>query len=111
MSTTAILISIASMGIITFILRALPTIVPKEWLESFLLKLLNFALPMSVMMVLILSSISIDLQALDFIRIFAEIGALLVVLGSYIFWRNVFVSVILGVASLNGFLSLLALIN
>ncbi len=111
MSTVTILIAIFSMGLITFILRALPTIVPKEWLDSFLLKLLNFALPMSVMMVLILNSISIDFNDLNLLRIGAEIGALLIVLGSYLAWRNVFLSVILGVASLNGFLALFSLLG
>ncbi|MBP6862973.1 MAG: AzlD domain-containing protein [Neisseriaceae bacterium] len=109
MNTTLILAGTVCMGVITFLLRAFPTLVPKAWLRSRLLSALNFALPISVMVVLILASLSLSLKADTFAwpRLSAEVLALATVLLTYVFWRNVFISVIVGVASLNGFIWLL----
>lgn len=109
MTLTAILIAIMLMGIITFLLRAFPTFVPKRILDSHLLRYLNYALPLSVMTVLIIHSMGIDFAHPDWLSVIAKIAALLLVLGSYILWRNVFLSVIVGVASLNGLLYLFEL--
>lgn len=107
MTITAILIGIVIMGAITFILRAFPTFVPKRVLDSHLLRYLNYALPLSVMTVLIIHSMEIDFSDPDIRGIISKLAALLLVLLSYIWWRNVFLSVIVGVAALNGFLYLL----
>lgn len=107
MTMTAVIISIFIMGLITFLLRAFPTFVPKRLLDSHLLRALNYALPLSVMTVLIIHSMGIDFSHPDLLSIFAKLLALLMVLFSYIIWRNVFLSVIVGVAALNGFLYIL----
>ncbi|MBP6117624.1 MAG: AzlD domain-containing protein [Neisseriaceae bacterium] len=107
MNTTLILAGTVCMGVITFLLRAFPTLVPKAWLRSRLLSALNFALPISVMVVLILASLSLKADTFAWPRLSAEVLALATVLLTYVFWRNVFISVIVGVASLNGFIWLL----
>lgn len=106
MTITALLISIVAMGFITFILRAFPTFVPKRILNSHLLRYLNYALPLSVMTVLIVHSMEIDFANFESTMILSKVGALLLVLLSYIWFKNVFLSVIIGVASLNGLLYL-----
>lgn len=110
MTISTLIASIIAMGVITFILRAFPTFVPKRILDSHLLRYLNYALPLSVMAVLIIHSMEIDFFAPDLSAIIAKILALLLVLASYGCWRNVFLSVIVGVAALNGFLYLFSLI-
>lgn len=110
MTITAIISSLFMMGLITFLLRAFPTFVPKRFLGSHLLRALNYALPLSVMATLIVNSMGIDFADPDIISILAKLLALLMVLLSYIFWRNVFLSVIVGVAALNGFLYLIDLV-
>lgn len=107
MTVTAMFISALLMSVITLFLRAFPALVPLKWLDSPILRALNFALPISVMMILILNSLAIPDSTLT--DIFAKVGAMLLVLGSYLWWKNVFVSVIIGVASLNGILYLVAL--
>ncbi len=106
LSLVALLIAIMLMGLITFLLRAFPTFVPKRILDSYLLRYLNYALPLSVMAILIIHSMEIDFAAIDSPLLLAKIGALALVLFSYIRWRNVFLSVIIGVAALNGLLYL-----
>lgn len=99
-----ILVSIVAMGVITFILRAFPLIVPRRILTSRYLKSLNVAFPISVMMLLILDSLGVELHAFVPVVITCKLMALVVVFFSYYFWRNVFVSIIIGVAALNLFL-------
>lgn len=110
MNTTLAIASIIAMGVITFILRAFPLIVPKRVLESRYLKSLNIAFPISVMMLLILDSLNINIHALVPSEIISKLLALLVVFFCYYFWRNVFASIIIGVAALNLFLWLYQLI-
>lgn len=107
MTVTAMFISALLMSVITLFLRAFPALVPLKWLDSPILRALNFALPISVMMILILNSLAIPESSMT--DIFAKVGAMFLVLGSYLWWKNVFVSVIVGVASLNGILYLVAL--
>lgn len=102
------LAAIFMMGLITYLLRAFPTLVPERLLQSPILRTFNYALPMSVMMVLILASLGIinSSGGVTWSAVIAKAMALLIVLLSYIRFRNVFVSVIIGVASVNGFLYL-----
>ena len=69
-----------------------------------MLHALNFALPLSVMTLLILASLSLNKAAAQPLYLAAEILALLCVWLSYRQWRNVLVSMIIGVAALNGWL-------
>lgn len=99
-------LSVLAMCIITFILRAFPVLVPRKVLESRYLKSLNIAFPISVMTLLILASMGINLNAPDWINLLAKAVALGLVFLSYHFIRNAFLSIIVGVASLNGLLYL-----
>lgn len=101
------LLAVLSMGAVTFLLRAAPVLLPRVWLKSVLLHALNFALPLSVMVLLILASLSLDQAISQPRQLLAEILALVCVWFSYRRWRNVLVSMITGVAALNGWLWLL----
>ena len=105
-----------AMALVTFLTRLTPIILPKRLLDAPLLLAVNKALPLSVMTLLILTSlhwqpqpkpISLGLSPL----LVAEILALIVVLLSY-HWKNqLLLSMLVGIASLNGFLWLLNLIG
>ena len=98
------LLAVLAMGAVTFLLRAAPVLLPKAWLKSALLHALNFALPLSVMTLLILASLSLNKATAQPLYLAAEILALLCVWLSYRQWRNVLVSMIIGGAALNGWL-------
>lgn len=99
-------LSVLAMCIITFTLRAFPVLVPRKVLESRYLKSLNIAFPISVMTLLILASMGISLEAPNWISLTSKTLALGLVFLSYHFIRNAFLSIIVGVASLNGILYL-----
>ena len=103
MSNTVFLIALACMSAITFVLRAAPTLLPRKWLESPWLNALNFALPLSVMMVLILAALPLQGAVLEqnWRELAAQILALLFVLMVYARWRNVLVAMVTGVGVLN----------
>ena len=103
MSNTVFLIALACMSAITFVLRAAPTLLPRKWLESPWLNALNFALPLSVMMVLILAALPLQGAVLEqnWRELAAQILALLLVLMVYVRWRNVLVAMVTGVGVLN----------
>ena len=110
-----------AMALVTFLTRLTPIILPKRLLDAPLLLAVNKALPLSVMTLLILTSlhwqqpkpmpnaisVSLGLSPL----LVAEILALLVVLFSYHWKKQLLLSMLVGIASLNGFLWLLNLIG
>lgn len=102
-----LLIGIFVMGGLTLILRAFPLLVPQKLLRQRWLLALNYALPMAVMTILIMSSISLFSGAFTLTRLSAEIIALIFVLLSYIRWGNVFISLAVGIGLLNAILYLL----
>ncbi len=103
------LLATLAMGAITFVLRAAPVWLPKAWLQSPLLRALNAALPLCVMVLLLLSSLSIGPQPEHPAHMLpAQLLALACVWLSYRLWRQVFVSMVIGVAALNGWLWLLS---
>ncbi len=100
--------TIVVMGLITLFLRAFPTIVPKRLLKSPWLIALNFALPMAVMTILILGSLNLfNVGDVSWIKVISELLAIILVLISYILWKNVLISLVVGISSLNGFIYLL----
>lgn len=105
--TPLLLIGIVLMGIITLILRAFPTLVPQRLLRQRWLLALNFALPMAVMTILIMASLNLFSEQFTATQLTAEVIALVFVLLSYIRWNNVFISLAVGIGSLNGLLILL----
>lgn len=110
-----------AMALVTLLTRLTPIILPKRLLDAPLLLAVNKALPLSVMTLLILTSLhwqqpkpmsmsmsmSLGLSPL----LVAEILALLVVLLSYHWKKQLLLSMLVGIASLNGFLWLLNLIG
>ena len=110
-----------AMALVTLLTRLTPIILPKRLLDAPLLLAVNKALPLSVMTLLILTSlhwqqpkpmpnamsVSLGLSPL----LVAEILALLVVLLSYHWKKQLLLSMLVGIASLNGFLWLLNLIG
>ena len=110
-----------AMALVTFLTRLTPIILPKRLLDAPLVLAVNKALPLSVMTLLILTSLhwqhpepmpnamsmSLSLSPL----LVAEILALLVVLLSYHWKKQLLLSMLVGIASLNGFLWLLNLIG
>lgn len=103
-----------AMALVTFFTRLTPIILPKRLLDAPLLLAVNKALPLSVMTLLILTSlhwqqpkpmpnamiVSLGLSPL----LVAEILALLLVLLSYHWKKQLLLSMLVGIASLNGFL-------
>ena len=110
-----------AMALVTFLTRLTPIILPKRLLDAPLLLAVNKALPLSVMTLLILTSlhwqqpkampnamiVSLGLSPL----LVAEILALVVVLLSYHWKKQLLLSMLVGIASLNGFLWVLNLIG
>jgi branched-subunit amino acid transport protein AzlD len=110
-----------AMALVTLLTRITPIILPKRLLDAPLLLAVNKALPLSVMTLLILTSlhwqqpkpmpnamsVSLGLSPL----LVAEILALIVVLLSYHWKKQLLLSMLVGIASLNGFLWLLNLIG
>lgn len=104
-----------AMALVTLLTRLTPIILPKRLLDAPLLLAVNKALPLSVMTLLILTSLhwqqqpkpmsmsmsmSLGLSPL----LVAEILALIVVLVSYHWKKQLLLSMLVGIASLNGFL-------
>lgn len=100
------LLTALAMAAVTFALRAAPTLLPKRWLKSDLLLALNAALPLCVMTLLVLGSLTWPGGGATR-QLGAELLALGVVLGLYLKTRNTLVSMAAGVAALNGALWLL----
>ena len=110
-----------AMALVTLLTRLTPIILPKRLLDVPLLLAVNKALPLSVMTLLILTSlhwqqpkampnamiVSLGLSPL----LVAEILALVVVLLSYHWKKQLLLSMLVGIASLNGFLWVLNLIG
>lgn len=57
---TAQYLMLTAMGVVTFALRAAPLVLPKAWMQSALLQALNFALPLCVMTLLVLSGLALN---------------------------------------------------
>ncbi|MFW2178093.1 MULTISPECIES: AzlD domain-containing protein [unclassified Moraxella] len=106
-----LVIGVLVMAGVTMATRFMPVMLPKRWLNSPLLLAVNKGLPLTVMSLLILTS----LQWLDKEQhlaisplLLSQILALGVVLVSYHIWRQLFVSMVIGIACVNGFLYLLS---
>lgn len=113
MSTSVYLIlAILSMATVTFITRIVPTILPKKLLNARLFVAINQALPLTVMTLLILSSLQwrTSTATLHFglsVMLIAQLLSLIIVLISYHVFRQLLVSMVIGLACLNGLLYVL----
>lgn len=115
MSSSYLILATLAMAAVTFITRALPALIPKKLLDTPWLHRLNESLPLSVMILLILTSLSYQglsdnagfqagLNSAEVHLFMAQIGALLLVLLIYHLSRQLLVSMIVGIAAINGFL-------
>ena len=98
-----------AMALVTLLTRLTPIILPKRLLDAPLLLAVNKALPLSVMTLLILTSLHWQPKPMSMglglsPLLVAEILALLVVLLSYHWKKQLLLSMLVGIASLNGFL-------
>jgi len=104
-SNSGFLIVLISTAVTTFFLRAAPIVIPRKWLASPLLQALNRFLPLCVMVALVLTTFT-KFEAPILAPAIAQVLALIFVLISYIRFKNVLLSMLLGVGSLNGLLYL-----
>lgn len=114
MTATYFIFAVFSMAAVTFLTRVTPIVLPKRLLTSPIFLAVNKGLPLAVMTLLILSGLTwYDQQHVFTISplLIAQILALIVVLISYHLWRQLLISMIIGIASLNGFLYVLGQFN
>ena len=111
MSSSYLIFATFAMAAVTFITRALPALIPKKLLDTPWLHRLNESLPLSVMVLLILTSLSYQdlsqstgINSAEMHLLMAQIGALLLVLFVYHISRQLLVSMVVGIAAINGFL-------
>lgn len=107
MTPIYLILATLGMALVTFLTRVTPIILPKRLLEAPMFLAVNKGLPLAVMTLLILSGLTWYDQNHIFSLsplLVAQILALIVVLISYHLWRQLLISMIIGIASLNGFL-------
>ena len=111
MTSSYLIAATFAMAGVTFITRAIPALIPKKVLDTPWLHRLNESLPLSVMVLLILTSLSYQdlsastgLSSAELHLLLAQIGALILVLAVYNLSRQLLVSMVVGIAALNGLL-------
>lgn len=111
MTNSYLIMAILAMSAVTFITRALPALIPKKLLDTPWLHRLNESLPLSVLVLLVLTSLSYQDVTLpwsladnNWQLLLAQLGALGVVLLVYHLSKQLLVSMVLGIAAINGFL-------
>lgn len=111
MSSSYLILATFAMAAATFVTRALPALIPKKLLDTPWLHRLNESLPLSVMVLLILTSLSYQnlsvttgVHSAELHLLMAQIGALLLVLLIYHISRQLLVSMVVGIAAINGLL-------
>ncbi|PKH81613.1 AzlD domain-containing protein [Psychrobacter sp. 4Bb] len=110
MTSSYLIFATLAMAAVTFITRALPALIPRKLLDTPWLHRLNESLPLSVMVLLILTSLSyqdvsttVTLNDTELHLLMAQIGALILVLFIYHISRQLLVSMVVGIAAINGF--------
>lgn len=111
MNASYLIAATFAMAAVTFVTRASPALIPKRLLDQPWLHRLNESLPLSVLTLLILTSLSyptinsaIDISNPKLQLLFAQLGALVVVLLIYHVSKQLLVSMVAGIAALNGLL-------
>ncbi|MBF2718622.1 AzlD domain-containing protein [Psychrobacter sp. NG254] len=109
MSSSYLIFATFAMAAVTFITRALPSLIPRKVLDTPWLHRLNESLPLSVMVLLIFTSLTysgvstdISLNNAELHLLMAQVGALCLVLLVYHVSRQLLVSMIVGIAAING---------
>ncbi len=111
MSSSYLIFATFAMAAVTFVTRALPALIPKKLLDTPWLHRLNESLPLSVMVLLILTSLSYQklsmtagINSAEWHLLMAQIGALFLVLCVYHISRQLLISMMVGIAAINGLL-------
>lgn len=109
MTSSYLIFATLAMAAVTFITRALPALIPRKLLDTPWLHRLNESLPLSVMVLLILTSLSyqdlsttVTLNDTELHLLMAQVGALILVLFIYHISRQLLVSMVVGIAAING---------
>lgn len=109
MTSSYLIFATLAMAAVTFITRALPALIPRKILDTPWLHRLNESLPLSVMVLLILTSLSyqnlptdITINNSELHLLMAQVGALILVLFVYHISRQLLVSMVVGIAAING---------
>jgi len=108
MTSSYLIFATFAMAAVTFITRALPALIPRKLLDTPWLHRLNESLPLSVMVLLILTSLSyqdvsttVALSDTELHLLMAQVGALILVLFIYHISRQLLVSMVVGIAAIN----------
>lgn len=111
MTSSYLIVATFAMAAVTFITRAIPALIPKKLLDKPWLHRLNESLPLSVLVLLILTSLSYQdvsfngsINSAEWHLLGAQIGALLLVLLTYHISRQLLISMVVGIAAINGLL-------
>lgn len=111
MSSSYLILATLAMASVTFITRAIPALIPQKMLDKPWLHRLNESLPLSVLVLLILTSLTYqelsfttDLSDTALHLLLAQVGALALVLLVYHISRQLLISMIVGIAAINGLL-------
>ncbi|WP_201532753.1 AzlD domain-containing protein [Psychrobacter ciconiae] len=116
MTSNYLIAATMAMAAVTFLTRATPALIPKKLLDTPWLHRLNESLPLSVLTLLILTSLSYQGLTPSFSNpkaqlLAAQIIALLLVLLVYHLSRQLLVSMVVGIAALNGVLWLFSFLS
>ncbi|MBV7388368.1 AzlD domain-containing protein [Pasteurellaceae bacterium TAE3-ERU1] len=101
MTSLDTLITLAGMNGAMVICRGLPLLLPGSWLQTRWLQALNQMLPLCIMLILLLSSLSLPALSGDWLPFVRELLALGIVLLTYRLWRNTLLSVVIGIVAIN----------
>lgn len=111
MTSSYLIIATLAMAAVTFVTRAVPALIPQRLLDKPWLHRLNESLPLSVLALLIFTSLAYQnvsfatgLNTPQWRLLFAQLGALSSVLLIYHYSKQLLVSMIVGIAALNGLL-------
>ncbi|MBP2281166.1 branched-subunit amino acid transport protein [Psychrobacter sp. PL15] len=111
MTSSYLIAATFAMAGVTFITRAIPALIPQKMLDKPWLHRLNESLPLSVLVLLILTSLAYQdlslttgLSSTELHLLLAQMGALLLVLFIYHVSRQLLVSMVVGIAAINGLL-------
>lgn len=114
MNSNYLIAATLAMAGVTFVTRAIPALIPKKLLDRPWLHRLNESLPLSVLVLLILTSLayqdlslSTGLNRAELHLLLAQLGALSLVLLIYHLSKQLLVSMVVGIAAINGLLWLL----
>ncbi len=115
MTSSYLIAATFAMAFVTFLTRATPALLPQKLLDMPWLHRLNESLPLSVLTLLILTSLSYQgltpsLTNPNLQLLAAQVIALILVLLVYHLSRQLLVSMVVGIATLNGMLWLFSLI-